>query len=155
MFFTSTLPVNYLEDLKNLFYFNENQYRIREDIVTVIEMFGTPSIVQKNGLLRVALDSHFEPQAVFVLENEKPNAQLIGVFVYVRDTPDNIALTYISVDMEYSSSGKYADKMLPVKMFGQMRRIASVIKGVETLTVFFNRKTHKLKVRNKGGDIFY
>lgn len=146
MFFTSTLPASYLEDLRNLLFLNEIQYRIREDIVNAVEKFGTPSIAQKNGLLGITLESDFEPQAMFVLNN-KVNASLIGAFIYVRDSPENITLIYIAIDVEYSSHGKYADKMLPVMMFEKMRKIASVIKGVNTFTVFLNRRTYKLKVK--------
>ncbi len=155
MFYTSTLPESYFEDLKNLLYFNENQYRTKESIVTVVEKFGTPSIVKRNGLLRITLDSDFEPQANFVLKNEMQNASLIGIFVYIRDRPDNITLIYISVDMEYSSSGKYADKMLTVEMLEQLRKIATAIKGVETLTIFLNRRVYKYKVKIKNRRFVY
>ncbi len=92
------------------------------------------------------MESDFEPQALFVL-NDKISRSLIGVFIYVRDSPENITLIYIAVDVEYSSHGKYAEKMLPVVILDEMRKIASAIKGIDTLTVFFNRRTHKLKIR--------
>lgn len=148
MFFTSALPASYLEDLKNLLFFNEIQYRVREDIIAAVEKFGTPSIDQRSGMLWITLGSDFEPKALYVLD-KKVNGSLIGVFIYVRDSPDNITLIYLAVDVEYSSHGKYADKMLPVKIFEKMREIASVIKGVDTLTVFLNSRTYKLKLKRE------
>ncbi len=148
MFFTSALSDSYLEDLKNLLFFNEIQYRIREDIVTAVEKFGVPSIVQKSSMLWITLGSDFEPQALYVL-NKKVNGSLIGVFIYVHDSPENITLIYVAVDVEYSSKGKYADKMLPVKIFEKLKKIASAIEGVDTLTVFLNRRTYKLKLKKE------
>ena len=41
---------------------------------------------------------------------------LVGLAIYYRDSLDNIDLVHIAVDEKYSSTGKYADKLLVLQM---------------------------------------
>ena len=133
--YKSTLGLDNIADLEKLFFFNLNQHRFRSNILKIIELYGRPSIIEKNNSLWIASDKK-DCQNIFVTKDE----QLVGILVYFRNKPDNIDLIHIAVDEQYSSTGKYAEENLAQTMIEEMRKIARRIKGIETVTVkYINR----------------
>jgi hypothetical protein len=44
------------------------------------------------------------------------------------------------VDEKYSSTGKYADKLLVLQMINELKKIALKIKDIKTITVKYGQK---------------
>ena len=103
-----------------------------------------PHIV-KNKMLSIKFDK-VESNTVFATFEDS----LLGLFVFNRDSRENIDLVHIAIDPVYSSSGKTGSELLVVKMLLELKRISSYIKGVETITLKYGPKC-VVKVRNNRG----
>jgi len=112
-------------------FFNPGQQFALEAIVDSLEKFGSPSIYIDNGLLRIKLEMLKEVQALFALDDDK----LVGVLIYSRVLPEHLTMIYIIVDQEYSSHGKFEKKMLVLRMFMLLRKIARRIKDVISIQI--------------------
>ena len=58
------------------------------------------------------------------------NDNLVGLGIYYRDSLDNIDLVHIAVDEKYSSTGKYADKLLVLQIINELKKIALTYKDI-------------------------
>ena len=72
---------------------------------------------------------------------------LVGLAIYYRDSLDNIDLVHIVVDEKYSFTGKYADKLLTLKIINVLKSIALKIKGINTITIKYGQD-QVIKVNN-------
>ena len=81
---SSTLPAADRAALERLFFFNENQARLRDSVVRAVEGYGGPKIVRREGMLRLVLPRIENAQTLYFRTNEF-NPLLVGVVVYVRE----------------------------------------------------------------------
>ena len=131
-------------ELEELLFFNTRQADYSNDIRQLIDAYGMPHIV-KNKMLSIKFDK-IESNTVFATFEDS----LLGLFVFNRDSRENIDLVHIAIDPVYSSSGKTGSELLVVKMLLELKRISSYIKGVETITLKYGPKC-VVKVRNNRG----
>ncbi|MDX2506716.1 MAG: hypothetical protein QNL62_19890 [Gammaproteobacteria bacterium] len=129
--YTSILKPEYSEVLERLMFFNPGQNSAHAAIVDSLEKFGSPSIYTDNGRLRVKVEKLDEVQTLFALDDER----LAGVLVYSRVLPEHLTMIYIAVDQDYSSRGKFSQKMLVIRMFELLRNSARRIKGVKFIRI--------------------
>lgn len=156
--FSSFLTAAYRGDLEELLFFNANQEDHSSAINDVIEMYGTPTIVNDNGSLRVVVGSLPDLQALFAFQGTGTR-RLIGVVVFVRNDPRTLTVLHIAVQEEYSSTGLHADEMLTVRLIGKVMEAASRIKGVECVNLMYQagsakeipvrRRSHTEQVRKQ------
>ncbi len=129
--YTSILKSEYGEELEQLMFFNPGQQSAHAAIVDSLEKFGSPSVFTDNGRLCVKVEKLDEVQTLFALDGER----LAGVLVYSRVPLEHLTMIYIAVDQDYSSRGKFADKMLVIRMFELLRNSARRIKGVKSIRI--------------------
>ena len=129
--YTSILTPEYGEELERLMFFNPGQQSAHAAIVDSLEKFGSPSVYTDCGCLRVKVEKLDEVQTLFALDGDR----LAGVLVYSRDQPEHLTMIYIAVDQDYCSHGKYAQKMLVIRMFELLRSSARLIKGVKSIRI--------------------
>ena len=134
-FFSSIINPDQREVLERVFFFNKNQFKYYLNIEHIIESFGQPRIVKKNNRLYLILEK-VDCQTIFTMVNDN----LVGLAIYYRDSLDNIDLVHIAVDEKYSSTGKYADKLLVLQMINKLKKIALKIKGIKTITIKYGQK---------------
>ena len=94
-----------------------------------------PRIVEENDRLYLNFEK-IDCQNIFTIIDHN----LVGLAIYYRDSLDNIDLVHIAVDEKYSSTGKYADKLLVLKMINELKKIVLKIKGIKTITVKYGQK---------------
>ena len=129
--YTSILKPEYGKELEQLMFFNPGQQAAHAAIVDSLEKFGSPSIYTDNGCLRVKVEKLDEVQTLFALDGDT----LAGVLVFSRVLLEHLTVIYIAVDQDYSSHGKYAQKLLVMRLFKLLRNSARRIKGVETIRI--------------------
>ncbi len=141
--FSSTINPDQRETLEQIFFYNKNQSEYYFDIKHLIESYGQPRIVEENDRLYLNFEK-IDCQNIFTIIDHN----LVGLAIYYRDSLDNIDLVHIAVDEKYSSTGKYADKLLVFQMINELKKIALKIKGIKTITVKYgqNRVVHLKKV---------
>ena len=129
--YTSILNSEYCEELERLMFFNPGQQSAHAAIVDSLEKFGSPSVYTDNGRLQVRVEKLDEVQTLFALDGDR----LAGVLVYSRVLPEHLTMIYIAVGQDYSSRGKFAQKMLVIRMFELLRNSARRIKGVKSIRI--------------------
>ena len=141
--FTSCLATDYTEPLEKLLFFNPGQDRAYSAIVDSLDLFGAPAIYCDNDKLRVKVEKREDVQSLFALEGEK----LVGAMVYSRVSYEHIAVIHIVVDQDYSSHGRYAHKMLVVRMLELLRKNMRHIKGIDAICLLNgNNKIREIPV---------
>ena len=129
--YTSTLTPEYGEELERLMFFNPGQQTALEAIVDSLERFGSPSVYDDDGCLRVKVEKLDDVQTLFAMDGDR----LVGVLVYSRVLLERLTVIHIAVGQDYSSHGKFAQNMLVMRMLELLRNSARRIKGVETIRI--------------------
>ena len=115
--FSSTINPDQRETLERVFFYNKNQSEYYFDIKHLIESYGQPRIVEENDRLYLNFEK-IDCQTIFTIIDHN----LVGLAIYYRDSLDNIDLVHIVVDEKYSSTGKYADKLLVLQMINKLKK---------------------------------
>lgn len=132
--FTSALKPEYSKDLEQLMFFNPGQQTALAAILDSVERFGTPSVYEDGGCLRVKVEKLAEVQTLFALDDER----LAGMLVYSRVSLELLAVIHIAVGEDYSSHGRFSHKMLVMRMLELLRNNTRRIKGIDTIRVMFS-----------------
>ena len=132
--YTSALEPEYGEALEQLMFFNPGQQTALSAILDSLETFGSPSVYVDGGRLRVKVEKLDEVQTLFALDSDT----LVGVLVYCRIPLERLTVIHIAVDHDYSSHGKFANRLLVPRMLELLRTNARRIKGVETISVMLS-----------------
>ena len=147
--FTSILKPNYSKELEQLMFFNPGQQTALSAIVDSIEMYGEPIVYNDGERLRLKVKKLGEVQTLFALDGNI----LAGVLLYSRVSLERLVVIHIAVDEDYSSQGKFAKKILVMRMSQQLRESARRIKGIETIRMMYGvNRTRDYLVKR---DIFH
>ena len=133
--FSSTINPDQRETLERVFFYNKNQTEYYFDIKHLIESCGQPRIVEENNRLYLNFEK-IDCQNIFTIIDHN----LVGLAIYYRDSLDNIDLVHIAVDEKYSSTGKYADKLLVLQIINELKKFALKIKDIKTIIVKYGQK---------------
>lgn len=147
--FTSILKPEYSKELEQLMYFNPGQQTALPAIVGSIEMYGEPIVYNDGDCLRVKVKKLGEVQTIFALDGDI----LAGVLVYSRTSIERLVVIHMAIGEEYSSQGKFAKKILVMRMCQRLRQSARRIKGIKTIHIMYGvNRTRDYIVRR---DIFH
>ena len=141
--FTSRAPRRCKPALENLLFFNPRQALVRDGIVHSLAEFGHPRLAETNDGLSVSVGNH-EAQTLFAFDLDR-EADPVGVVVFLRTSPAEIAIMHVAVNPDYALQGKRAGAGLGVALIEKVKEIASRIVGVERI-VFFYRKEVVLRL---------
>lgn len=130
--------------LEELLFFNPGQSRVREGIIDSLAQFGHPRLQETNGSLSVRVGEQ-EAQTLFAYDRDRRGQDPIGVVVFLRTAPDEIAILHVAVHRDYVLQGKKWGLGLGVTLVEKVKEIASRIVGVRRI-VFFYRREVKLRV---------
>jgi hypothetical protein len=146
--YTSVLKPEHRKELEQLLFFNSGQHNTLSAIVDSIEMFGEPFVYDDGGHLRVNVRKIDETQTLFSLDGDT----LVGVLLYSRASTEKLVVIHIAVHEDYSSYGKFAKKILVIRMSQRLRESARRIKGIKTIQMMYgNNRTRDYPVER---DIF-
>ena len=129
--YTSALDPEYSEELEQLMFFNPGQQAALATIMDSVETVGSPSLYIDDGHLRVKVEKLDGVQTLYTLDGEK----LVGVIIYSRTRHEYLTVIHIAVNHDYSSDGKFAGKMLVMRMLELLRKNARRINGIKSIRV--------------------
>jgi hypothetical protein len=135
--FSSKAPRKCKPALEDLLFFNPRQGLVRDGIVHSLAEFGHPRLKESDDGLSVSVGNH-EVQTLFVFDLDREAAP-VGVVIFLRTSPAEIAIMHVAVDPTYALQGKRAGAGLGVTLVEKVKEIAARIVGVERI-VFFYRK---------------
>jgi len=148
--FSSVLNSDYYDDLEKLMFFNPQQEKVRNEVISAVERYGQPKIYRDGDRLRIGVGSFSMVQALFALNGQKADRQLLGMIAYMRENPDNMAILHIVVREDYSAVGIHGNEMLLMHLIDRVREIAAKIKGITCVTLAYkSQKITKIPVKHR------
>lgn len=124
--------------LEELFFFNPRQYRVRKGIVNSLGKFGQPQIEDTPNGLSIKVGDH-EAQTLFVYDQDRQGGDPVGVVVFIRTSPTEIAIMHVAVHPDYSLQGRRAGLGLGLILIEKVKEIASRIVGVRRIALHYRQ----------------
>lgn len=124
--------------LEELFFFNPRQYRVREGIVNSLGKFGHPRIEDTANGLSIRVGDH-EAQTLFVFDQDRRGSDPVGVVVFIRTSPTEIAIMHVAVHPDYALQGRRAGLGLGLILVEKVKEIASRIVGVRRIALHYRQ----------------
>ena len=137
--FASTAPKQCRPALEKLLFFNPRQHRVREGIVNSLEHFGHPRLEETPEGLTVRVGDH-AAQTLFAFDRDRLHGDPVGVVVFLRTSPEEIAIMHIAVQPEYGLHMFHAGFGLGVVLMEKVKGIAAQVVGVRRVVFFYRRE---------------
>jgi hypothetical protein len=137
--FSSWVPSQCRTALEELLFFNPQQHRVREGILESLEQFGQPRVAETPRGLSIRVGTH-EAQALFAYDRDRRAPDPIGLVVFLRTKPADIAIMHVAVHPDYALQGRHKGAGLGATLVEKVREIASRIVGVERIVFFYRRE---------------
>ena len=125
--------------LEELLFFNPRQYRVRDGIVDSLAHFGHPRLDQSEDGLRVRVGEQ-EAQTLFAFDRDAKHPDPVGVVVFLRTSPIEIAILHVAVRPDYSLRGPHRGLGLGTVLVEKVKEIARRIVGVEKVVLYYQRE---------------
>jgi ribosomal protein S18 acetylase RimI-like enzyme len=126
------------EALEELMFFNPRQHLVREGIINSLAKFGHPRLEEEGDNLVVKVGTH-EAQTLFAFDPDRSGTEPVGVVVFLRTSPEEIAIMHVAVDPDYALQGSEAGLGLGVALIEKVKEIASRIVGVQRIVFFYRQ----------------
>lgn len=139
IFFSSKAPHQSRAALEDLLFFNPRQHRVRAGIINSLEHFGQPRLEASTGGLSVSVGEHV-PQTLFAFDRDRPGGAPVGVVVFMRTSPTDMAIMHIAVHPDYALKKSNAGVGLGTGLIEQVRKIAAQIVGVRRIIFFYRQE---------------
>ena len=136
LFFTSKVMKDARPAVEELFFFNPRQYRVREGIVNSLGKFGHPRIEDTENGLSIRVGNH-EAQTLFAFDRDRRDSNPIGVVIFMRTSPDEIAIMHLAVHPDYALQGLRAGLGLGLVLIEKVKGIASRIVGIRRMVFHY------------------
>jgi ribosomal protein S18 acetylase RimI-like enzyme len=137
--FSSKAPKECREVLEELLFFNPRQFRVRSGILDSLKQFGHPRLEDVADGLAVRVGDH-EAQTLFAFDRDRRRGELVGVVVFVRTAPEDIAIMHVAVHPDYALQGRHGGTGLGVALVEQVKAIASRIVGVKRIVFVYRNE---------------
>jgi len=136
--FSSRVPSECRQELEDLLFFNPRQYKVREGIISSLARFGHPKLEETPTGLSIRVGDQ-EAQTLFAFDRDRKDPAPVGVVIFIRTSPEEVAIMHVAVADEYALQGAGAGVGLGVTLIEKVKEIAARIVGVKRI-VFFYRK---------------
>lgn len=144
LFLSSKATKSCRATLEELLFFNPRQHRVREGILNSLSCFGHPKLVETDDGLTVRVADH-DAQTLFAYDRDRSAVDPVGVVVFLRTAPAEIAIMHIAVHPRYALRSHSSGLGLGLMLMEEIRRIAARIVGIRRV-VFVYRSEVVLKV---------
>ena len=117
-------------------FFNPGQFRVRSGILDSLRQFGHPRLEDTADGLAVRVGDH-EAQTLFAFDRDRLSHDPVGVVVFLRTSPAEVAIMHVAVHPDYALQGRKGGTGLGVGLIEQVKLIASRIVGVKSIIFFY------------------
>lgn len=137
--FSSRVPNDCRLALEDLLFFNPQQHRVREGIINSLERFGHPRLEDTPGGLVVRVGNQ-DAQTLFAYDRDRRASDPVGLVVFVRTTPNDIAIMHVAVHPDYALQGRRGGVGLGVTLIEKVKEVAARIVGVQRVVFFYRQE---------------
>src|SRR2546429_8857847 len=117
---SSHVPRECRSDLEDLLFFNPRQNRVRDGIINSLAHFGHSRVEETSSGLSVRVGDH-EAQTLFAFDRDEKTKAPVGVVVFLRTSPEEIAIMHVAVDDDYALQGSQAGVGLGVTLVEKVK----------------------------------
>jgi len=142
-YLTSKLKREDVDALEQLFYFNPNQWKLRESVEAAVSQFGTPRITNSDGTLRMVLPDIGDAQTLYLYKSGRKHV-LTGVVVYIREE-NLLRVLFWGLHPDYTFRSDPRTYLL-LKMVDALKNAAKRIVGVQMIRFRFGSREYTLRV---------
>lgn len=125
--------------LEELMFFNPRQFRAREGIVNSLEKFGYPQLEETADGLSIRVGD-CQAQTLFAFDPQENSSSPVGVVVFLRTSPAEVAIMHLAVHPDYSLQGEAGGTGLGIVLVEKVKEIAARIVGVKQVIFFYRRE---------------
>jgi len=136
--FSSRVPIECRAELEELLFLNPRQHLVREGILNSLERFGHPKVVESPAGLAIKV-GNLDAQTLFAFDRNRDSDAPVGVVVFIRTAPEEIAIMHVAVHEDYALHGAEAGVGLGVTLVEKVKEIARRIVGVQRIVFFYRR----------------
>jgi hypothetical protein len=137
--FSSRVPVDSRAVLEKLLFLNPRQHRVHDGILNSLQRFGHPRVEEAGGELSVRVGNE-AAQTLFAYDRTSRGDSLVGVVVFLRTVPEEIAIIHVAVHPDYALQGQHAGVGLGVTLVEKVKEIAARIVGVKRIVFFYRQE---------------
>jgi len=137
--FSSRVPSQCRSALEDLLFFNPQQHRVREGILESLEQFGQPRLEETADGLSVRVGNH-EAQTLFAYDRDRRGIDPVGVVVFLRTAPTDIAIMHVAVHPDYSLQGRHGGVGVGLTLVEKVKEIAARIVGIKRIVFFYRQE---------------
>ncbi len=113
---------------------------MREGILQSLERFGHPRLIGGGAEgLTVRVGEH-DTQTLFAYDRDRPGPEPVGAVIFLRTTPEEVAVLHVAVHPDYALRGKKAGLGLGVALVEKVKEIAARIVGVRRIVFFYRQQ---------------
>jgi hypothetical protein len=144
--FRSKIDSGLRERLERIFFFNWNQSRYAARITMSVQEYSKP-VIEDEGDDEIALvfQDRSIGQTLHVFDSESPDAALIGVVMYERDSPEQITIIHLALHEQCREIFKKEKVNVAGVVIEELFLLFRKIKGVERVRIYYTNRTVKLK----------
>jgi hypothetical protein len=139
LIFSSRVPKQCRGELEELLFLNPRQHRVREGIINSLARFGHPRVELTAEGLSVRVGDQ-EAQTLFAFDRDRRSQAPVGVVVFVRTSPAEIAIMHVAVHPEYALQGQTAGVGLGITLVEKVKEIAARIVGIQRIVFFYRQQ---------------
>ena len=136
--FSSKAPRQCRPALEDMMFFNPRQHRVRDGIRHSLQQFGHPRVEEVSGGISVRVGNQ-EAQTLFAFD-DRHGPDPVGVVVFLRTAPDEIAIMHVAVHPDYALQGSEAGLGLGVVLIEKVKEISARIVGVKKIVFFYRNE---------------
>ena len=137
--FSSRVPSQCREALEELLFFNPRQHLVREGIINSLERFGHPRLEDTPSGLAIRVGNQ-DAQTLFAYDRDRRGEDPVGVVVFMRTAPTDIAIMHVAVHPDYALQGRRGGVGLGVTLIEKVKEIAARIVGVQKIVFFYRQE---------------
>ncbi len=145
--FRSKINSSLRERLERIFFFNWNQSRYAARITQSVKEYSKPVIAEEGeGEIALVFKDRAIGQTLHIFDSIDPDAALIGVVMYERDSPEQITIIHLALHETCKEIFKKENVNIAAVVIEELFTLFRKIKGVERVRIYYTNRTVKLKV---------
>lgn len=136
---SSKAPKECFDALEKLLFFNPRQHLVRDGILDSLAQFGQPRLERLADGLSVRV-GEIEAQTLFAFDQDRAGSEPVGVLVFLRTMPNEVAIVHVAVHPDYALQGQQAGLGLGVILVEKLKEICSRIVGVRQIVFYYRQE---------------
>jgi len=143
--FRSKINAGLREQLERIFFFNWNQSRYAARITQSVKEYSKP-VIEDEGDNKIALVFRDRSigQTLHIFDSDTPDAALIGVVMYERDSPEQITIIHLALHETCKEIFKQEKVNIAAVVIEELFSLFRKIKGVKRVRIYYTNRTVKL-----------